>query len=104
MHLASLIDLAAARYPEAEAIIDGDRRLTYHAWQTRIRRVAHALHALGIRPGDHVVFLLKNRLEHATAYWACQRSGAIATPLNWRWSAGDISFCVQGRGSGCSHM
>lgn len=95
MHLASLIDLAAARYPEAEAIIDGDRRLTYHAWQTRIRRVAHALHARGIRPGDHVVFLLKNRLEHATAYWACQRIGAIATPLNWRWSAGDISFCVQ---------
>ena len=95
MHLANLIDLAAARYPEVEAIIDGDRRLTYHAWQTHIRRVTHALQARGIRPGDHVVFLLKNRLEHATAYWACQRIGAIATPLNWRWSAGDIAFCVQ---------
>ena len=95
MHLANLIDLAAARYPEAEAIIDGDRRLTYHAWQTRIRRVARALQACGIRPGDHIVFLLKNRLEHAIAYWACQRIGAIATPLNWRWSAGDIAFCVQ---------
>ena len=95
MNIASVIDMAAARYPEAEAIIDGDRRLTYRAWQTRISRVAQALHRRGITRGDHVVFLLKNRLEHATAYWACQRIGAIATPLNWRWSAGDIAFCVQ---------
>ena len=95
MNLANVLDMAAARYPEVEAIVDGDQRLTYRAWQERISRVAGALQERGITKGDHVIFLLKNRSGHATVYWACQQIGAIAKPLNWRWSAGDIEFCVQ---------
>ncbi len=95
MIVSQLIALAAARYPDTEAIVEGSVRLTYRTWQGRISRVARALYARGIRKGDHIVFLLKNNLEHATVYWACQEIGAVATPVNWRWSASEIEFCVQ---------
>ncbi|MBI1736898.1 MAG: AMP-binding protein [Candidatus Rokubacteria bacterium] len=94
MALARTLDVAAERTPDAVAIVDGDRRLTYRAWVARVHRVAHALAALGIARGDHVVLSLKNREEHATAYWACQMIGAIATPLNWRYAPGELEYCV----------
>ncbi|MBI2204382.1 MAG: AMP-binding protein [Candidatus Rokubacteria bacterium] len=94
MTLSRTLEVAAARTPDAVGIVDGARRLTYAEWAARVRRVAASLAGLGIRRGDHVVLSLKNREEHATAYWACQRLGAIATPLNWRYAPGELEYCV----------
>ena len=94
MTLARALDVAAERTPDAVAIVDGDRRFTYHDWAARVHRVASALRARGIGRGDHVVLSLKNREEHATIYWACQMLGAIATPLNWRYATGELEYCV----------
>ena len=94
MTLARALDVAAERTPDAVAIVDGDRRFTYHDWAARVHRVASALRERGIGRGDHVVLSLKNREEHATIYWACQRLGAIATPLNWRYATGELEYCV----------
>src|SRR5207244_913858 len=33
-------------------------------------------------------------VAHVTAYWACQKIGAIATPLNWRYSEGEARYCI----------
>ena len=95
MTLARTLDVAAERTPDTAAIVDGDRRLTYRGWAARVHRVAHALARLGVAHGDHVVMSLKNREEHATAYWACQMLGAIATPLNWRYAPGELEYCVR---------
>jgi len=95
MSLGRVMTVAAERYPGAEALVDGGRRASYAALEARARRVAAALWRLGFRKGDHVVFLLKNREEHVAAYWACQRIGAVATPLNWRYSEGEARFCVE---------
>jgi enoyl-CoA hydratase/carnithine racemase len=93
--VARILTVAAERHPDAEAVIDGERRLRYGALDARVNRLAAALLHLGLRCGDHAVFLLKNRVAHVTAYWACQKIGAIATPLNWRFSEGETRYCVE---------
>jgi 2-furoate---CoA ligase len=95
VNLSNILSIAAERYPEADAVVDGGRRLTYHTWNGRINRLAHALLGLGIGKEDHVVLLLKNREAHAAIYWACQKIGAIVTPLNWRYTPGDVDYCVR---------
>ena len=94
MTLADVIARAAERHPDAEAVVAGARRYTYAEWNERINRVTRRLGELGLARGDHVVLLLKNREEHAAMYWACQSLGAIATPLNWRYSAAEIEYCA----------
>jgi 2-furoate---CoA ligase len=94
MTLARALDVSMSRTPDAVAIVDGDRRLTYGVWGARVHRVARALALRGVGAGDHVVLSLKNREEHATMYWACQMLGAVATPLNWRYSPGELEYCV----------
>jgi 2-furoate---CoA ligase len=89
------LTVAADRSPDAEALIDGAERLTYRTLEARANRAAAALARLGVRAGDHAVFFLKNHAAHVTAYWACQKLGAIATPLNWRYSEGEARYCIE---------
>jgi 2-furoate---CoA ligase len=92
--LVRALTVAAERAPAAEALVDGERRATYAAFEARVNRVAAALDRLGLARGEHVALLLKNREEHAATYWACQKLGLIATPLNWRYAEGEVRFCV----------
>ena len=86
---------AAARTPSACAIVDGDRRLTYADWLDRIHRAAAGLDALGLRPGDHLVTVLRNRLEAATLHWACQLAGVVITPVNWRATRSELGYVLR---------
>ena len=92
--LARALGVAAGRTPGAEAIVDGGRRATYQAFAARVNRLAAGLAGLGLGRGDHVVMLLKNREEHVALYWACQALGLVATPLNWRFTEGEVGFCA----------
>src|ERR687887_2178206 len=86
---------SVARDPQALAIVDGDLRLTYSAWYEKISALVAGFDALGLKPGDHLVTVLQNRWEAATLHWACQFTGIIITPLNWRSTAEELDFCLQ---------
>jgi 2-furoate---CoA ligase len=92
--LARALTVAAGRAPGAEAVVDGGGRATYRAFEARVNRLAAALARRGLVRGDHVVMLLKNREEHVALYWACQKLGLVATPLNWRFGEGEVRFCA----------
>src|SRR5919198_3421350 len=94
MILRQLLEFAAARYPERVAIADGERSYTYAAWDERVNRVANALSELGVRRGDRVVQVIKNREENCAIHLACQKLGAVNTPINFRWASGEIEFCI----------
>jgi 2-furoate---CoA ligase len=94
MILRQVFDFAAARYPENEAVVDGPRRYTYGAWWERVNAVASALRDLGVRRGDRVVQVIKNREENCAIHVACQKLGAVNTPINFRWTSGEIEYCV----------
>jgi len=95
MILRDMLESAAARYPENVAMVDGDRRYTYAEWDGRVNAVANALREIGVVKGDRVVQIIKNREENCAIHMACQKIGAINTPINFRWAAGEIEFCVE---------
>jgi 2-furoate---CoA ligase len=99
MLLRQMLELAAARHPDWPVVVDGDRRHTYAAWDARVNAVAQALRGLGVRRGDRVVQILKNREETCAIHMACQKLGAVNTPINFRWAAGEIEFCVNDAGA-----
>ncbi len=82
------------RCPDQIAIVDGDLRLSYAQWFTRVRSVAGGLHDMGLRHGDHLLTVLQNNWEMATLHWACQFLGAVMTPLNWRATPEEIDYCA----------
>ena len=82
------------RNPDADAIIDGARRLSYAQWYREIRRVSAGLAGLGLARGDRLLATLQNRLEMASLHWACQFAGIVMTPLNWRAKAEELDYCL----------
>lgn len=82
------------RSPHATAIVDGATRLSYATWHREICRLLAGFAALGLRGGDHLLAALQNRVEMASLYWACQFSGVIMTPLNWRAKADELDYCA----------
>ncbi len=94
MDLATAFSITVARRPEALAVVDGERRCNFREWQAESARVAGGLARLGLRAGDHLLVVLKNRYENTTIYWACHMLGVIYTPLNWRAGAADVVYCL----------
>jgi acyl-CoA synthetase (AMP-forming)/AMP-acid ligase II len=70
------------------------RRWTYAELWRDAGRLADALRAQGVAPGDSVVYALFNGPEFALLWVACLRLGAIATPINFRLSAGEIAHVI----------
>lgn len=94
MNLATALDLSVARRPAATAVVDGGRRISFAQWQADANRVAGGLAAAGLRAGDHLVVVLRNRYEMTVLYWAAQRLGLVFTPLNWRARADEVAYCL----------
>ena len=86
---------SVARDPGALAIVDGDVRLSYAEWYRRISALVAGFDAIGLKPGDHLVTALTNRWEAASLHWACQFTGIIITPVNWRSTASEIDFYLE---------
>ncbi len=77
----SLRDQAATR-PDAVAVIDGERILSWAELDALSDAIAAGLAARGIAAGDRVVSLLENRADLVGLAVAAQRIGAVLAPLN----------------------
>jgi 2-furoate---CoA ligase len=82
------------RDPRALAIVDGEVRFSYADWYRRISAVAGALGEFDLKSGDHLLTVLQNRWQAATLHWACQFTGVIITPVNWRATASELDYLV----------
>jgi acyl-CoA synthetase (AMP-forming)/AMP-acid ligase II len=77
-----LIERCRQQYGDRVAVVDEDRRVTYAQLEDRTARLASALLARGVRRGDRVAVLARNRLEVFDAYFALGRIGAVVVPVN----------------------
>jgi len=82
--LGEIIARNARKLPDREAVIYGDTHLTYHQFNARINRLAHALMDIGIKQGEHVAILSFNSNQYLESYYALAKMGAVAVPLNFR--------------------
>ncbi len=69
-------------------------RYTYKDFARRTKKLAAALHHLGVRRGDRVATLAWNHYQHLEAYFAVPCIGAIVHPLNLRFSPDDLAYVV----------
>jgi acyl-CoA synthetase (AMP-forming)/AMP-acid ligase II len=73
--------------------------VTYGELEERSARLARALRAAGLEPGDHIAMLLDNRAATLELAWAAQRSGLYYTPINTRLAADEAAYVVDDCGA-----
>lgn len=71
------------------------REITWSVFDEKANRVANLLMGRGIRKGQKVGILLMNCLEWLPIYFGVLKSGAVAVPLNFRYTAEEIDYCVK---------
>ena len=81
-NLADVLLAPAHRTPDAIALRAGPETITYRELESRAARVAGALRAEGVQPGDQVTIEGHNTTAFVTSYLGALRVGAVAVPLN----------------------
>ncbi|RMF24297.1 MAG: fatty-acid--CoA ligase [Deltaproteobacteria bacterium] len=95
--LSRLMDRGAWIAPGEEIVTrtaDGRHRYTYADERARAHRLAHALAAAGIEPGDRVATFMWNGYRHLELYHAVPSMGAVLHTLNIRLSAQDLEYII----------
>jgi long-chain acyl-CoA synthetase len=98
-NLVALIEAIVARHPGDEALVAGDRRLTYGELDRLAANVAGHLAAQGLKPGDRIALLLCNCPEFVVYSLAALRIGAIAVPLGARLKAPELEYALNDCGA-----
>ena len=94
LNIANGIREFARATPEAAAVIDGDRTLTYSALHDRSSRVANTLLGRGLQAGDRVAFICGNRLEYPEVAAGVAKAGMVMVPINPRSTASEAAFIM----------
>lgn len=75
---------AAISSPNAPAICDANRSLTFDEFDRLVTSIAHEFEQQGVRTGSHVAILSGNSIEYVAVLMALIRIGALCVPLNTR--------------------
>ncbi len=99
----SLVEMLRAtvdKSPDHEAIVElGGPRVTYSQLWDGSSRVAGGLKRAGINRGDRVAIRLGNGLDWCFAFFGAQMAGAVAVPVNTRFSEPEVEYVVTDSGS-----
>ena len=71
------------------------REITWNVFNEKANRFANLLIERGIKKGEKVGILLMNCLDWLPIYFGILKTGALAVPLNFRYSADEIKYCVE---------
>lgn len=83
------------RFPNKTFIVSDDQVLTYLEFDNLTSKLANVLKSRGIKKGDTVGLYLPNRPELAVGYYACQKIGAVAVPMNLLYRFREVESIVQ---------
>ena len=70
------------------------REITWEQFWKRANRFANLLLSRGCRKGDKVSILMMNSIEWLPIYFGILKAGAVAVPLNYRYTADEIKYCL----------
>ena len=99
MIIGEMLARNARMYADEVALVErepakGSRRsITWKAFDDMANKTANALIANGVKKGDKVILLMMNCLEWLPIYFGILRSGALAVPLNFRFTGENIRYC-----------
>src|SRR5690242_19703772 len=93
-------------YPDREAVVDGDLRLTYAQFFDRCDRWSQVLQQrLGVGHGDRVAYIAPNTHSQLESFYAVPQIGAVVVPINYRLTADDFAYIIGHSGAKvvCAH-
>ncbi len=85
---------AAARFGDAEAVVDGDVRLSFSELAAAADHAGRAFLAAGIRKGDRVAIWSPNIHEWIVALLGLQSAGGVLVPINTRYKGGEAAYIL----------
>ena len=103
--LVAMLRATVDESPDHEAIVElGGERINYRQLWDRAARVAGGLRENGMERGDRVAIRLGNGLDWCLAFFGAQMAGAIAVPVNTRFSESEVEYVVTDSGSRFSFL
>jgi long-chain acyl-CoA synthetase len=97
--LAELVRAAARRRPEAPAVVDGDRRLSWAELDAAVDRAAAGYAAHELAPGDRVAIQLPNGLDWLRAALGALRAGLVVVPVNTAYTDPELEYVLSDSGA-----
>jgi acyl-CoA synthetase (AMP-forming)/AMP-acid ligase II len=100
MNISQMLARNARVFPEKIALIERvpskhlRTQITWRQFDEGANRIANALDARGVRKGDIVMHWMMNSINWLEAYFGIVRLGAVAAPLNFRFTAKDFKYCA----------
>lgn len=85
----------AAAHPSKVAVVEGDRRLSFAAFNAQVNRYANTLIDLGVTAGAKVVWCGRNSTEVVALVAAIRKAGGVAVPVNYRLAAEEARYVVE---------
>lgn len=79
---------------ETNPIAEFRREITWRVFDEQANQFANLLLSRGIKKGDKVAILMMNCLEWLPIYFGILKTGAVAVPLNYRYTADEIKYCL----------
>ncbi|MGQ9367053.1 class I adenylate-forming enzyme family protein [Azospirillum sp. ST 5-10] len=99
MRLEAILFAHALRTPDKEAIVCGDRRLTYADLVANVRAAAAGLQRAGLGVGDRIVLYLPNGTEFVELLYAAIAMGAVAIPVTTRLTLKELAYFCEDSGA-----
>jgi fatty-acyl-CoA synthase len=93
--VAQMLDQVVAGRPDALALVEGDRSVTFIELQAARNRVGAALLELGVREGTHVAILMSKGHDYTVLLHGLWMIGAVAIPLNTMWTSREVKGAVE---------
>lgn len=88
------------RFPDRTAVAFKGRELTYSQFNAVVNQASHVLAgSCSVQAGDRVAYLLPNCIEILQSYYAIQKLGAVAVPINFKHIARELAYLVQSSGA-----
>jgi acyl-CoA synthetase (AMP-forming)/AMP-acid ligase II len=100
MNISEMLARNARVFPEEIALIERvpsknlRTQITWRQFDERVNRIANTLVTRGVEKGDIVMHWMMNSINWLEAYFGIVRIGAIAAPLNFRFTEKDFKYCV----------
>lgn len=95
------LDWAAEKFADKTAfsMVDAPGALTYHRLHDLVGRLRTGLTTLGLTPGERVGIMIANRLEFPLAWLSVIDAGAVAVPLNPKYTTREVDFVLTDAGA-----
>lgn len=94
MNLGDIIRLNAQLYPMKDAIVCGDRRISFLEFNLRVNRLINGLYHQGLRKGGRMGIIAGNCPEYMEVYGAAEKGGFVVVPVNPRLAIKDITYIL----------